>query len=166
MVLVAVALRVSIAYVYLLILLRLTGKRTVRQGTPFDLLVALLLGDLPDDIVWGEVPLARGLVAVGVVVLLHTVVGYLSSRSIRFDRLIGSGATPVMAGGRLLRDGLRRQHVNDHDLDARLRLYGLGQREDVREAFVEPSGTISAIEHEAARPAERRDRGRLAEALR
>jgi uncharacterized membrane protein YcaP (DUF421 family) len=58
----ALALRASITYVVLLLLLRLVGKRTVKDATPFDFVVAIVVGDFPDDVIWGEVPMVQGLI--------------------------------------------------------------------------------------------------------
>ena len=57
------ALRVFFVYTFLLVLLRLTGKRTIRQGTPFDFVLALILGDLIDDALWTDVPIVQFAVA-------------------------------------------------------------------------------------------------------
>jgi uncharacterized membrane protein YcaP (DUF421 family) len=65
----------------MLLVVRLAGKRTIREGTPFDFLVALMLGDFPDDVIWGEVPVAQGVVAIGSVMRLHVMVSYASYRS-------------------------------------------------------------------------------------
>lgn len=46
-----IILRASITYVYFLIMLRLTGKRVIGEATPFDFIVALVVGDMPDDII-------------------------------------------------------------------------------------------------------------------
>lgn len=94
-----IVVRATATYVFLLILLRISGKRTVGEGTPFDFVVALVLGDFPDDIIWGEVPVAQGVVAIGTVMLLHLCVVYATYRSVRFDRLVASGPTPCGRAG-------------------------------------------------------------------
>ena len=55
--------RCLMVYVVLLLLLRLAGKRTIRQGTAFDLVLSLILGDLVDDAILAEVPIAEYVVA-------------------------------------------------------------------------------------------------------
>jgi uncharacterized membrane protein YcaP (DUF421 family) len=64
-----VAIRCLVAYVFLLALLRLAGKRTVGEGTPFDFVLALIIGDLVDDAIWTEVPVAQFIVATTTLVL-------------------------------------------------------------------------------------------------
>ena len=57
------AIRCIVAYLFLVVLLRLAGKRSIRSGSPFDFVLALTLGDLIDDAVWSEVPVAQFIVA-------------------------------------------------------------------------------------------------------
>lgn len=66
----SIATRALAAYLFLLALLRLAGKRSVRQGTTFDFVLALVLGDLIDDAIWSEVPMAQFVVAAGTLLLL------------------------------------------------------------------------------------------------
>ena len=68
-----VALRAVLAYVFLLALLRVSGKRTVHESTPFDFVLALVLGDLVDDALWAEVPFAQFVVAASSIVLAKLV---------------------------------------------------------------------------------------------
>jgi uncharacterized membrane protein YcaP (DUF421 family) len=76
-----IVLRVLAAYVVLLTLVRVSGKRTVKHATPFDFTIALIVGDLVDDVVWSEVGIGQFLVAVLVLFTTHTAVDYLRYRS-------------------------------------------------------------------------------------
>lgn len=160
-----ILIRVVVAYVYLLVVLRLSGKRVIGQGTPFDFIVALIVGDMPDDVIWGEVPLAQGLVGMGSVMLLHLVVVYASYRSQAFDRLIGGGGVPLIRNGDLVRHAMATERVSEWELDTMLREHGIDGRAEVRDAMLEPSGTLSVRRWDEAQPAEKRDQPAL-EALR
>jgi uncharacterized membrane protein YcaP (DUF421 family) len=65
-----IVIRCLIAYVLLLTMLRLAGKRTVRHSHAFDFVLALILGDLIDDALWAEVPIAQFVVATATLVLM------------------------------------------------------------------------------------------------
>ena len=60
-----IAVRAAFGFVVLLILVRVSGKRTVKQGSPFDFTVALILGDMFDDAVWAEAAMSQFVVASG-----------------------------------------------------------------------------------------------------
>ena len=76
-----IVIRVVFAYVILLVLIRLGGKRLIKHATPFDFTVALILGDLVDDVVWAEVNTSVFVVASGVLLLVHTAFDLLRFRA-------------------------------------------------------------------------------------
>jgi uncharacterized membrane protein YcaP (DUF421 family) len=158
--------RATFTYVFLLLLVRLSGKRTVLEGTPFDLVVALVIGDMPDDVIWGEVPLAQGIVAMGALVLLHTTVVYAAYRHPLIGRLVGSRASRIIHDGRRQLAAMARERINEADLRSHLRSHAARGLGEVREVHVEPSGALSVVRVERAKPAERRDLSRLRAALR
>lgn len=59
-----IVIRAALAFVFLLALIRLSGKRIVTQGTTFDFVLALILGDMVDDLLWAEVHASEFVVAV------------------------------------------------------------------------------------------------------
>ena len=75
-----IVIRVVFAYVVLLVLVRLSGKRAVKQSNAFDFTLALILGDLIDDVVWAEVAVAQFVAAASVLMTAHIVVDTLKSR--------------------------------------------------------------------------------------
>jgi uncharacterized membrane protein YcaP (DUF421 family) len=68
-----IIVRVVVAYIILLGLVRLSGKRTIKQGSPFDFTVALIVGDIVDNYVWGEVATGEFVVAATVLLATHVV---------------------------------------------------------------------------------------------
>jgi uncharacterized membrane protein YcaP (DUF421 family) len=65
-----ITIRVLAAFIFLMALLRLSGKRTIYQGTAFDFVLALVLGDMIDNAIFNEVPFAE--FAVGAITLVGT----------------------------------------------------------------------------------------------
>jgi uncharacterized membrane protein YcaP (DUF421 family) len=68
-----VAARTMFAYVFLLVSLRVSGKRTVAQGSAGEFVMALVLGDLVDDLVWTEVGVLQFVVAAATLVISQAV---------------------------------------------------------------------------------------------
>jgi uncharacterized membrane protein YcaP (DUF421 family) len=120
-------------------------------------MVALLISDLPDDLIWGEVPVARGLVAIGTITFLHTLVAMGSCYSVRFDRLVGSGPKPVLRDGAPVRATLSQQRISDEDLDAMLRECEVDERGEIEQALLEPSGEMTVRRRPEAKPAQKGD---------
>ena len=70
-----IIIRVLFAYVFALIMVRLSGHRSVKQVDVHSFIVALIVGDLFDDLLWNEVPAAQFIVAVGTLFMLHAGTG-------------------------------------------------------------------------------------------
>lgn len=68
-----IAVRVAFTFALVLVLIRASGKRTIRHGSLSSFVVAVMLGDLFDDFFWAEVPASQFVVATGSVVTLHLV---------------------------------------------------------------------------------------------
>jgi uncharacterized membrane protein YcaP (DUF421 family) len=158
-----VAARALFAYVVLLGLLRASGKRTVAQGTPFDFVLALVLGDMVDDLLWAEVPAGRFTVAVGTLTLVHTLVSVATARSERLDRLLAGEPVPVLERGRPRADAVRGERIHPSELERMLRVEGVPREAwaEVRRATVEVSGHPAVAREPWAEPPQRRERARV-----
>jgi uncharacterized membrane protein YcaP (DUF421 family) len=152
-----IVLRAAITYAYLLSIVRVGGKRTIGEGTSFDFIVALVVGDIPDDIIWGEVPLLQGFVAMGTVMCLHWAVSYFAYRSPRFDRIVGSAPARVIARGRLLSSAQLRERLSDEDIQALARLEGIEHLGEIEAGRIEQSGRFSVLKTEGSQPIRRAD---------
>src|SRR5262245_18650581 len=113
--------RVVFAYIFILILLRLSGKREVARATSFDFVLALILGDLFDDLFWAEVPASQFVVAAGTLVFLQVFIAVGSMLSEPFSRIVGFGDELFMRDGRFIRPAVRREQLNERDAEMLLR---------------------------------------------
>jgi uncharacterized membrane protein YcaP (DUF421 family) len=123
--LLAVAARALVAYGVLLALLRVSGKRTVAQGTPFDFVLALLLGNLSDDLLFGLQSAATFTVAASTLVALHLALSWAKRHSAALDRLVDGSEVVLVRDGTPVESGLRAEHLSEQDLEALLRLWGI-----------------------------------------
>jgi len=156
-----IAIRALFAYVVLLALLRASGKRTVAQGTPFSFVLALLIGDMVDDLLWAEVAAAHFTAAVGTLTATHALVSWASARYAWADRLVSGDASPVLFDGGPERSGLRAERMNEKGLAFELRHQGVDRDgwNEVKSAHVETSGAVSVLKTRADRPLPRREAG-------
>ncbi|MGE5618503.1 MAG: DUF421 domain-containing protein [Sphingomonadaceae bacterium] len=161
-----IAVRASVIYLYVLATLRFAGKRTLGDLEPWDFLVVLILSDMFDDVLWGETPLTKAITGMTTVLLLHILVSYASFKSGRLWRLFGSGPTPIVRERSIVEEGLRRERMGVDTVRSQLRLRGVERLEAVREAMLEPSGDLSVLSRDEAKPAEKRDLPRVRRAMR
>jgi uncharacterized membrane protein YcaP (DUF421 family) len=158
-----IAVRVLFAYVVLLALMRVSDKRVVSEASARDFVVALIIGDLIDDLLWGEVGAAEYAAATGGVVMAGLLVALATYASPAAALLVEGRPALVMRDGEPVRAGMRAERVNENELGALLRGRGIEDERlaEVRRAWIEDGGELSISLHEWARPAERRDRDRL-----
>lgn len=154
-----IAVRALLAYIYLVITTRASGKSTVGQATPFDFLVSLIIGDLIDDALWAEVSLAQFGAAVGGVMACDVLTKILCWRFTSFYWLVAGRPTILLRDGAPDRHGLRREQVNETELGHMLRLRGVDDWKEVRLAGLDHDSRLSVLRHEWAKPASKADAG-------
>lgn len=156
------AARATVIYVFLLVVVRLMGKRTIGHSTAFDFMVALILGEVVDEPIYGDVPLVQALLVIAVVAGWHALNAWLSYRSVRFDHLTGGGPAVLVRDGVIDRRALAAARVNEAELWSLLRLQQVDDLAEVRQATLEPNGQLSVLR---TRPARELQKGDLARAL-
>jgi uncharacterized membrane protein YcaP (DUF421 family) len=153
-----IAVRAVVAYIYLLFLTRAGGKSAVSQSTPFDFLVALILGDVIDDALWAEVSMAKFAGAAGSVMLCDALTRLAAFHWRPFFLLVNGRSGVLLRDGQVDRDELRRQQLNDEDLSHLLRREGVTDRNDVHLALIEQGHELSVLLQPGAEPAKKEDR--------
>jgi uncharacterized membrane protein YcaP (DUF421 family) len=152
-----IALRVSIMYVYALALVRISGKQSLGQLNPMDLIVTLIIGDLFDDVFWTEIPILQGLVTFALVIALHMLVTFVSSRNKAIFWLIASPARELIAEGRLVQESLRLERMHAEEVQSELRLNGEEHPREIKESRLEPNGQVSVIKDPSNKPVQKKD---------
>jgi uncharacterized membrane protein YcaP (DUF421 family) len=153
------ALRAVGVYLLMLVVVRLLGKREIGSFTAFDFLVALMLGEVVDEIIYGDVTFAQGAVAILVIGAAQYVTGWLSFRSARADKVLDGIPTVVVRDGELQREQMRAERMNEMEVMALLRLQGIDDLREVKLAVVEVGGQMSVLKQEWAEPLQKADLG-------
>jgi uncharacterized membrane protein YcaP (DUF421 family) len=151
------AVRAVGVYALLLVVVRLLGKRTVGNFSAFDLLVALMLGEVVDEIIYGDVSIAQGAVAILAVAIIKYGTSWLSYSSVTAARILEGSPTPVVVAGAFHRDGMRQELMNESDVLAALRLQSIDDLSEVKLAQVETDGEVSVIREDWAEEAQKSD---------
>ncbi len=160
-----IGIRALVCYVYLLAMTRASGKRMISEATPFDFVVALIIGDLIDDALWADVSMASFGAATASIFVCDAVTKMLALRSSAFSRLVCGTPTIVLRDG--VEDGraLRGEQLSEGDLDHLLRLEGVENRDDVRLGIVERDHSFSVLYRPELEPATREDADRVGKML-
>ena len=143
-----------VVYGFLLVLLRLTGKRQVGQLAPFDLVLLLVLSNaVQNSMNAGDNSLVGGLISAATLVGLNYLVGLATYRSKRLEAIVEGRPQVLIHDGKLYEDVMARAKLTHHELQAALRQAGCTCVEEVRSAILENNGAISVVTGRAgARP--------------
>jgi len=136
----------TLAYVGLIILLRVSGKRTLSKMNAFDLVVTVALGStLATVLLSQDVALAEGMLAFSLLIFLQFAVAWLASRSDRFQRIVKAEPRLLLWNGRLLGDILRMERIAPEEVLAAVRASGQASLESVSAVVLETDGSFSVI---------------------
>jgi uncharacterized membrane protein YcaP (DUF421 family) len=137
-------LRPMAVYFFLVIGLRLAGKRELAQLNPFDLVVLLTLSNTVQNAIIGDDnSVTGGIIGAATLLLVNYLVVRFLFRHERLDQLVEGEATVLIEHGRILEDRLRKELLSLQDLEAAAHKQGFGGLQEVDHATLDPSGTIS-----------------------
>jgi uncharacterized membrane protein YcaP (DUF421 family) len=139
-------IRALVVYLFLLVLLRLTGKRQVGQLAPFDLVLLLVLSNaVQNSMNGGDNSITGGMILAVTLVGMNYGVGWLTYRSKRLEGLIEGRPVILIHDGRIDHDAMRQVQMTKHELEAALRADGCAGPEQVRFAVLENNGHVTVI---------------------
>jgi uncharacterized membrane protein YcaP (DUF421 family) len=135
-----------LAYILIVLILRLTGKRTLSKWNAFDFIVTVALGSaLANVILARDVSLAQGAVALSLLCLLQLIVTWLSVRSDRFQQMVKSTPALLLYEGVFQHDTMVGERVTEAEIRSALRGQGISAVEEVAAVVLETDGTFSVI---------------------
>lgn len=139
-------LRGLLVYGFLLVLLRLTGKRQVGQLATFDLVLLLVLSNaVQNSMNAGDNTVAAGYILVATLLTANGLLSWLTSRSKRAETLLEGRPQILVHNGTLDEAILASERITRHELMAAVRQAGLTDLADVRVAILETNGRINVI---------------------
>jgi uncharacterized membrane protein YcaP (DUF421 family) len=143
-----------VVYGFLLVLLRLTGKRQVGQLAPFDLVLLLVLSNaVQNSMNAGDNSLVGGLISATTLVVLNYLVGLATYRSKRLEAIVEGRPQVLIHDGKLFEEVMAGAKLTHHELQAALRQAGCTCVEEVRSAILENNGAISVVTGRVGRDA-------------
>ena len=144
-------LRAVLLYVFILFILRMTGKRQIADLQPFDLIITMAIADLASTAIADtDIPLLYSVVPILALYLVQQAVAFLSLRSRRFRTFVcGSPLLLVREG--VLQEGIMRQaNYTVSDLSDHLRAQQVFDLKSVQYATLETNGSLSVLEKQKA----------------
>ena len=141
-----VVFRCVVSYVLLLAALRVTGRRSVKQLSLFELSILIGLGSIAGDAMfYPQIPILHAVIVFAVVVGLYTLFSYVTEKSPRFNDLMRGHEVQMLLDGRLCWDNFESIPLTQKELFAELRLLQVEHLGQVQSAYSEATGDLSVL---------------------
>ena len=139
-------IRASIVFGVLLVLFRLSGKRSLAQITPFDFIVLLVIGDTMQDAILGDdLSITNAVVAIVTLFALDLALSLIKQKSARFALLIEDVPLIVVVNGKMLKERTDKERIDEDDILEAARESGLERMSQIKYAILERDGKLSII---------------------
>lgn len=139
-------IKTIIIYLFVLLAVRLMGKREIGQLQPLELVVIIIIADVA-SVPMEEVgtPILQGIVPIFALVVGQLILSYLNIKFPFFHKLISGKASVLIAKGTINQENLKKQRYTIDGLIEQLRVAGYPDIKDIEYAILETSGEISVI---------------------
>jgi uncharacterized membrane protein YcaP (DUF421 family) len=140
------AIRAVAVYVFLLVAIRIFGRRELGQLTAFDIIVLLTLSNiLQNSMIGNDNSVTGGMIGAGVLLSANLILAFVVSRRPRVERIVEGEPRILIHDGVIRRDQMRKEQLTEQDLLSAVHREGIERIEDVHLAISEPNGMISVI---------------------
>jgi uncharacterized membrane protein YcaP (DUF421 family) len=151
-------LRPILVYVFLVVGLRLAGKRELAQLNAFDLVVLLTISNtVQNAIIGNDNSVLGGIIGAATLLAVNYLVVRWTFRHPRLERLVEGVPTVLIEGGVIRQDGLNRELISVTELAAAARRQGYLSLDDVERATLETGGSLTFEPRSASTRVRRHD---------
>ena len=141
-----ITIRVILMFIMIMIFLRLTGKRGIRQLSIFELAIILSLGSIAGDPMFTEdLPLIQALLIMSIVIILYRLTTWLMMKYQPFEDLIEGKSLYIVEDGVLVLDKIKRGKMSHDEFFAEMRQQGIEHLGQVRAGLLETDGKFSIL---------------------
>ena len=137
-------IRGLIVYLFLIGLLRITGKRQIGEFSPLDLILLLILSNaVQNSMSAGDNSLIGGLISATTLVGINYLVNLIMFKSKKFEAIVEGGSQVIISQGNICEDVMNDAKLTRLELDSTLRLAGYFDIKKVKLAILENNGRVS-----------------------
>lgn len=139
--------RTIIIYIFVLIVMRLMGKREIGQLQPFELAISIMIADLA-SIPMSEtgIPISNGLVPILGLLIMHLLISIINMKSMKAREILCGKPSILVYRGKIDEKALKRERFTINELEERLRGNNVVNLGDVEYAILETSGQVTVIQ--------------------
>ena len=140
-----------VVYLFLLVVFRLSGKRTLAETSPFELVLLLIISETTNNaMVDGDHSITNAFLLIMTLTGMSVLLSFIKHYSAAANRWLEGLPLPIMREGRLLKENMDKARVDEQEILMSARYtQGIASLDDVTDATVENDGKISVIPRES-----------------
>lgn len=147
-----VVLRIALAYLFLMVVFRLIGKRELSELTPFELVTLMLIPETLSNALARSASLTHGLTSASTLFLLVIATSVLAHRFRAVEKVVESEPTYLVRDGVLCVQELNRERITPEELFSEMHQNGYASLAQIQHALLESGGHIAFIPVRQATP--------------
>jgi uncharacterized membrane protein YcaP (DUF421 family) len=141
-----IVLRALALYVFIVLVMRVIGRRELSSMTPFDLVLVIILGDaVQQGLTQDDYSVTGAVLAVSTIATLQVFTSYLSFRSKQARRVLEGDPVVIVERGEIVRENLKRERMTQDEVAEEMRQQQISSFDEVEWAILESNGSISFI---------------------
>ena len=139
--------RAIILYIFVLVVMRLMGKREIGQLQPFELAISIMIADLASiPMTDSGIPITNGIIPILGLLMMHLIISIINIKSIRAREVICGKPSILIYRGKIDEKVLKKERFTMNELQERLRGNNIVNIGDVEYAILETSGQVTVIQ--------------------
>lgn len=140
-------IRSIIIYIFVLVVMRLMGKREIGQLQPFELAISIMIADLASiPMTDPGIPISNGIIPILGLLIMHLIISVINMKSIKGREIICGRPSILIYRGKIDEKALKRERFTINELEERLRGNNIVNLGDVEYAILETSGQVTVIQ--------------------
>jgi uncharacterized membrane protein YcaP (DUF421 family) len=141
-----IALRAVFLYVFIVVVMRVIGRRELSSLTAVDLVLLIVLGDaIQQGLTQDDYSVTGAVIAVATISAVQVASSYVAFRSKRARKVIEGEPIVVIQDGTVLQNNLKRERLTEDDVAEEMRMQQIGSFDEVQWAILETNGQISFV---------------------
>lgn len=141
-----IALRGIVLYAFIVLVMRVIGRRELSSMTPFDLVLVIILGDaVQQGLTQDDYSVTGAIIAIATIASLQVFTSYLSFRSRRLRKILEGEPIVLVDRGALVDKNMKRERLTADEVEEEMRQQQIASLDDVEWGILESNGSISFI---------------------
>jgi uncharacterized membrane protein YcaP (DUF421 family) len=144
-------IRAVVLYVFVIVMMRVVGRRELSTLAPVDLVLLIVLGDaLQQGLTQDDYSLTGAITVVSTIAVLQVATSYLTYRSRRAKKILQGSPVVLIEDGNLIEGNLKRERLQPEDVAEEMRIDGIGSFDEVRWGILESNGQFSFVKKDSS----------------